>query len=79
MHFSQFVQQLALLDFLKPYSVPAAALRYVLSHDITTCCVGVRSIERLQENLKTIDPPYLDEGRLTRLRELFGRIEWQVR
>jgi L-galactose dehydrogenase len=68
-----------LLDFLKPYSVPAAAIRYVLSHDITTCCVGVRSIERLQENLKTIDPPYLDEGRLTRLRELFGRIEWQVR
>ena len=56
-----------------------AAVRYVLSHDITTFCVGVRSIERLQENLKTIDPPYLDEGRLTRLRELFGRIEWQVR
>lgn len=68
-----------LFDFLKPYSIPEAALRYVLAHDVSTCCVGMRSPERLYENLRAVDPPYLSRTRLARLRELFGRIDWQVR
>jgi len=68
-----------LLDFLQPYSVPAAGLRYVLSHEVSTCCVGVRSLERLRENLQVVDPPYLDPERKARLQELFGRIRTQVR
>ncbi|MCX7598236.1 MAG: aldo/keto reductase [Armatimonadetes bacterium] len=67
-----------LFDFLKPYSIPEAALRFVLAHDVSTCCVGTRSVERLKENLRAVDPPYLDEARLTRLRELFGGIQKQV-
>lgn len=66
------------LDFLEPYPIPEAALRYVLAHDISTCCVGMRSPERLQANLRAVDPPYLDDARLARLRELFGRIRWQA-
>ncbi len=68
-----------LLDFLQPYSIPEAALRYVLAHDISTCCVGTRSPERLKENLRAVDPPYIDPSRIQRLRELFGRIQTQVR
>ncbi len=67
-----------LLDFLKPYSIPEAAIRYVLCHDVTTCCVGTRSTERLEQNLRAVDPPYLDPARLSRLRDLFGRIAWQA-
>ena len=66
------------LDFLEPYPVPEAAIRYVLSHDVSTCCVGMRTRERLEANLRALEPPYLDEGRLRRLRELFGRIRWQA-
>lgn len=68
-----------LWEFLKPYSIPEAALRYVLSHDVSTCCPGFRSVERLAENLRALDPPGLDEARLARARELFGRIRRQVR
>ena len=68
-----------LLDFLKPLPVPEAGIRYVLTNDISTCCVGMRSRERLAQNLRALDPPYLDDARLARLRELFGRIRWQVR
>ena len=68
-----------ILDFLAPYSVPETGLRYVLSHEVSTCCVGMRTPERLVENLRAIDPPYLAPERLSRLRELFGRIQWQVR
>lgn len=68
-----------LFDFLKPYSVPAAALRFVLSQNVGSCCVGTRTPERLHENLQALDPPYLDQPRLKRLRELFGRIQGQVR
>ncbi len=68
-----------LFDFLQPYSIPEAAVRYVLCHEVSTCCVGMRSTERLQENLRALDPPYLDLARLSRLRELFGHIQWQVR
>jgi aryl-alcohol dehydrogenase-like predicted oxidoreductase len=66
-----------LLDFLQPYGIPEAAIRYVLSQDVSTCCVGCRTPQRLQENLRCIDPPYLDDARLTRLHELFSRINWQ--
>jgi len=68
-----------LFDFLRPYSIPEAGLRYVLAQDVSTCCAGVRSSERLQENLRAVDPPYLDAARMARLQELFGRIQWQVR
>lgn len=68
-----------LLDFLAPHSIPQAALRYVLAQPISSCCVGTRTPQRLRENLQAIDPPYLDETRLSRLRELFGRIHVQVR
>lgn len=67
-----------LFDFLKPYSIPEAALRFVLANDVSTCCAGTRSPERLQENLRAVDPPYLDPARLSRLRELFGGIQRQV-
>ena len=68
-----------LLDFLQPYSIPEAGLRYVLSHDVSTCCVGMRSRERLQQNLRAANPPYLDAARKARLQALFGCIECQVR
>jgi aryl-alcohol dehydrogenase-like predicted oxidoreductase len=68
-----------LLDLLAPYSVPEAALRYVLAQDVSSCCVGTRTAERLAENLRAVEPPYLSEATLARLRELFGRIEEQVR
>ena len=68
-----------LFDFLQPFSIPEAGLRYVLAQDISTCCVGTRSPQRLAENLRAIDPPYLDPLTLSRLRQLFGRIESQVR
>ena len=68
-----------LFDFLIPYSVPEAGLRYALAQDVSTCCVGMRSPERVAENCGAVDPPYLDGARLSRLRELFGRITWQVR
>jgi L-galactose dehydrogenase len=66
------------LDFLQPYPIPEAAIRYVLAHDVSTCCVGMRTPQRLAENLRALEPPYLDENRLARLRELFGRIQWQT-
>jgi len=67
-----------LLDFLEPYTIPEAAIRYVLAHDVTTCCVGMRTTERLAANLRAVDPPYMDLERLRKLRELFGRIRWQT-
>jgi len=67
-----------LFDFLQPYSIPEAALRFVLAHNVSTCCVGTRSVERLAQNLRAVDPPYLDEGRLARLRQLFDCIQKQV-
>jgi len=68
-----------LFDFLQPYSIPESGLRYVLAQDVSACCVGMRTEQRLAENLKAVDPPYLDAARLSRLQSLFGRIEWQVR
>jgi len=68
-----------LFDFLQPYTIPEASLRFVLSHEVGTCCVGMRSQQRLAENLRALDPPYLDEGRLARLRDYFGGIQRQVR
>jgi aryl-alcohol dehydrogenase-like predicted oxidoreductase len=68
-----------LFDFLHPYSIPEAALRYVLLHDVSTCCVGMRSPQRVLENLRAVDPPYLNARRIAQLRHLFGRIQWQIR
>jgi len=68
-----------LFDFLQPLSIPEAGLRYVLAHNVSTCCVGMQSPQRLQENLRAVDPPYLDAATLARLRGLFGRIQMQVR
>jgi len=67
-----------LFDFLHPYSIPAAAIRYVLSHEVSSCCVGMSNPARLAENLRVLDPPYLGEEKLSRLRDLFGGIEHQV-
>ena len=60
-------------------SIPEAALRYVLSHEVSTCCVGMSSPARLHENLRAVDPPYLDPDRLARLQALFGCLRCQVR
>ena len=68
-----------LFDFLAPMSIPEAGLRYVLAQDVSTCCVGMRSPERVQQNCRIAGPPYLDTAKLERLTELFGRIERQVR
>ena len=48
--------QPTLFHFLKPLSIPEAALRYVLAQDISTCAVGVRSRQRLAENLRATTP-----------------------
>ena len=69
----------SLLDFLRPYPVPEAALRYVLAHEVSTCCVGMASPERVQANLRAVEKPYLDAERLQHLRHLFGGIQEQVR
>lgn len=67
-----------LFDFLQPYSVPEASLRYVLAHDVSTCCVGMSSVERVHANLRALERPYLDAERLQRIRRLFGGIRSQV-
>ena len=68
-----------LFDLLLPYPVPEAALRYVLAQDVSTCCVGMASPERLQANLRALNKPYLDPARMQRLQQLFGGIREQVR
>ena len=68
-----------LFDFLQPYPVPEAALRYVLAQDVSTCCVGMARPDRLSANLRAVERPYLDPDRMHRLRELFGGIEEQIR
>ena len=68
-----------LFDFLQPYSIPEAALRFVLCHDVSCCCVGMRDPGRIAQNTRAVDPPYLDDERLSRLLELFGGIRMQVR
>ena len=68
-----------LFDFLKPCSIAEAGLRFVLCHDISSCCVGMRSPNRVSQNLKAIDPPYLGSELLMQIRNLFGGIQRQVR
>ena len=69
----------ALFDFLQPYSIPEAAIRYVLSQAVSTCCVGMRTADRIESNLRAIDPPYLDTERMTLIQSYFSRIHKQVR
>lgn len=68
-----------LFDFLKPYSIPEAALRFVLAQNISSCAVGARRPERFKENLRAVSRPYLDDEKLNKLKSLFSRIQWQVR
>ncbi len=68
-----------LFGLLLPYSIPEAALRFVLCHDICSCCVGMRRPERVPDNLRAVDPLYLDPETLARARELLGSITRQVR
>lgn len=68
-----------LFDFLQPFSIPEASLRFVLAQDISTCCVGMRSIERVEENVRILEPPGLGREQQEKIREWFSRIEWQVR
>ncbi len=68
-----------LFEFLKPWSVPEAALRYVLSQKVSSVCFGARKPERVAGNLKAGSAPYLSEGQLRRIAELFGGIQMQVR
>jgi len=37
------------------------------------------SVERVEANLRALERPYLDPERLARIRQLFGRIQAQVR
>jgi aryl-alcohol dehydrogenase-like predicted oxidoreductase len=74
----------SLFDFLfrsPAKSIPEAALRYVLQHDVSTVCVGMRSPERLKENLRALEggPPYLPSQQVARLQELFSTIRRQER
>jgi len=69
----------SLLDFLAPYPIPEAALRFVLAKAVSSCCVGMSSPERIESNLRALDPPYLDAERLSKIEALFGRIQKQVR
>ena len=73
-----------LFDFLlegPARSIPEAALRFVLRHDVSTACVGTRRPERLRENLLALEEaaPYLPPEQMDRLRGLFGGIKWQER
>lgn len=68
-----------LFDFLKPFSIPEASLRFVLAQEISTCCVGMRTRERVEENVRILEPPGLSREQQEKIRELFSRIHWQVR
>ena len=69
----------AVLKVLDPYPVPEISLRFVLAQQISTCCVGMQSPERLRDNLRAVDPPYVYPERLQQIKDLFGRIQQQVR
>lgn len=73
-----------LFDFLEPYTMAEAAIRFVLSQSISSCCVGASRPERIVQNVKaatvlTEGGAYLTASQLHRLRELFGGITLQVR
>jgi aryl-alcohol dehydrogenase-like predicted oxidoreductase len=68
-----------LFEFLKPWSVPEGALRYVLSQKVSSVCFGARKPGRVLENLRAMDKPYLSDGQMAEIKRLFGGIEWQVR
>ena len=68
-----------LFDFLSPYSIPEASLRFVLSQNISTCCVGMRTKERVAQNIRVLDPPSLTSEQQQTIHDLFARIQMQVR
>ena len=68
-----------LFDFLQPFSIPEASLRFVLAQEISTCCVGMRTTERVTQNLRALEGPSLTMEQLNRINELFSRIQMQVR
>lgn len=68
-----------LFDFLSPWPIPQAAIRYVLAQEVSTCCVGARKPSRILENVQAASRPYLTDAQLTRARQLFARIHTQVR
>lgn len=68
-----------LFEFLTPHSIPEAGLRFVLAHEVSTCCVGMSSPRRVVENVKAAEPTYLSDAQLTKARSLFGGIQWQIR
>ncbi|MEK7766880.1 MAG: aldo/keto reductase [bacterium] len=66
------------LDFLLDDATPtiaAAALRFCLSYDgISTVCCGTNDPEHLTANAAVSDAGPLDDARLARAEELFGRL-----
>ena len=68
-----------LFEFLEPFSIPEASLRFVLSQSISTCCVGMRTKERVKQNIQVIKPPALSSAQYEKIRKLFARIEQQIR
>lgn len=69
----------SLFDFLSPYSIPEASLRFVFAQDISTCCVGMRTVERVAENLRAVDGTTFPASLQQKIRDLFSRIDTQVR
>ena len=68
-----------LFDFAHPYSIPELALRFVLAQDISTCCVGMRSAERVASNTAIVDGQPLNDDLMEKIKQLFGKIQSQVR
>lgn len=67
-----------LFDVLAPLPLPAAALHYVLAHDVGTCCIGARAPARVRENCAVPASPGLSPAQLDCLRALFGGIRTQL-
>lgn len=68
-----------LFDFLGSYPMAEAAVRFVLAQDVSSCCFGAQKPERIVQNLRAVDSPYLTESQLIKLRSLFGGLKTQVR
>lgn len=66
-------------DFLEPWPMAESAVRFVLSQNVSSCCVGAQKPERIHQNLKAVNQPYLSDEQHAKLRTLFGGIKTQVR